>query len=135
MPSRCRDFERVTVGRRPSMRVVVMPPPRSHFVGAVDFLEPHLDALLERRRQVLADVVGLDRQLAVAAVDEDDQLDRARTAEVDQRVERGADRPPRVEHVVDEQDLAIVDRERDLGAADDRLRPDRRGASGRRGRA
>jgi hypothetical protein len=35
-----------------------------------------------------------------------------------------ADRPARVEHVVDEQDLAVVDRERDLGAADDRLRAD-----------
>ena len=45
-------------------------------------------------------------------------------AEVDQRVERRARRPAGVEHVVDEQDLAVVDREGDLGAAHERLRPD-----------
>ena len=83
----------------------------------------------------LPDVVRLDRQLAVAAVDEHDQLDGARPAEVDQRVERGANRPPGVQHVVDEQDLAVVDRERDLGAADERLRTDRDAASDRRDRA
>ena len=85
MPSRWRDCS-------------ITPPParivEQHFVLAVDLLQPHLHALLQRRRQVLADVVGLDRQLAVAAVDEHDQLDRARPAEVDQRVERRADRPP-----------------------------------------
>jgi len=32
----------------------------------VGFLEAHVDDLAPRRRQVLADVVGLDRQLAVA---------------------------------------------------------------------
>ena len=60
----------------------------------------------------------------MAAVDEHDQLNRLRPAEVDERVERGANRPPRVQHVVDQQNLLVVDRERDLGAADDRLRPD-----------
>ena len=78
----------------------------------------------ERRGQVLADVVGLDRQLAVAAVHEHDQLDRARPAEVDQRVQRGADRPAGVQHVVHQQDPPVVDRKRNLGAAHDRLRPD-----------
>ena len=87
--------------------------------------EPHLDALLERGRQVLADVVGLDRQLAVAAIDQHDQLDGARPAEVDERVERGADRAPGVEHVVDQQDATVVDRERHFGAPHHRLRPHR----------
>ena len=124
MPSRCRDRRR---GAASTDDAVFMRPPRTvdqHFVDAVDLLEPHLHALLQRRRQVLADVVRLDRQLAMAAVDEHDQLDGARPAEVDERVERGANRPAGVEHVVDQQDPPVVDRERNLGAAHDRLRPD-----------
>ena len=85
----------------------------------------HLHDLAARRRDVLADVVGLDRQLAVAAVDQDDELDGARPAEVDERVERGAGGAAGVEHVVDQDDGAVVDRERDLGAPDDRLRAHR----------
>ena len=76
------------------------------------------------RRQVLPDVVRLDGQLAVPAIDEHDQLNRLRPPEIDQRVERRPRRPARVEHVVHEQDLLVVDRERDLGAADERLRAD-----------
>ena len=57
-----------------------------------------------RRRQVLADVVGPDRQLAVAAVDEDRELHARRPAVVEERVDRRADRAARVEDVVDEDD-------------------------------
>jgi hypothetical protein len=42
-------------------------------------------------RDVFPYVVDLDRQLAVAAVDERDHLHRARAAEVHQRVHRSAD--------------------------------------------
>ena len=58
------------------------------------------------------------------AIDEHDQLDFLRTAEIDQRVERGANRAPRIQHVVHEQDFLIVDRERNLRAAHQRLGPD-----------
>src|SRR2546430_8671717 len=51
--------------------------------------ELHLDALLPRGRQVLADVVGPDRQLAVAAVDENRELDARRAAVVEQGLEIG----------------------------------------------
>ena len=44
-------------------------------VLAVVLPQAHRDALALRRRQVLADVVGADGQLAVAAVDQDGQLD------------------------------------------------------------
>src|SRR5438309_11481699 len=44
-------------------------------VDLVHLDELHLDALAAGGRQVLADVVGPDRQLAVAAVDEDSELD------------------------------------------------------------
>ena len=78
------------------------------------------------RRQVLADVVRLDRQFPVPAVDEDDQLNLARPAEIDQRVERRANRPAGVEHVVHQEDALVVDRERNLRLADERLRTDGR---------
>src|SRR5207249_9137685 len=43
----------------------------------------------------------------------------------DQGIERRPNRAPRVQHVVDEQDLLVVDREGDLGLPDERLRSDR----------
>ena len=92
-------------------------------VAVIDLLQAHLHALVERGGQVLADVVGLDGQLAVAAVHEDDQLNRLRPPEIDESVERRARRPPGVEHVVHQQNLASVDGKRNLRAAYDRLRP------------
>src|ERR687885_158880 len=62
-------------------------------------------------RKVLAHVVGPDRQLAVAAVDEDGELDPIGPAVVEQRLDRGADRPARVEDVVDEHDRLPLERE------------------------
>ena len=47
-------------------------------VDLVDLDELHLDALAARGRQVLSDVVGADRKLAVAAVDEARRAGRAR---------------------------------------------------------
>ena len=79
-----------------------------------------------RRRQVLADVVGADRELAVAAVDEDGELDAGGASVVEERLDRGADRAPRVEDVVDEDDGASLEREVELRLAHDRLRVQRR---------
>src|SRR4051812_6328013 len=73
-------------------------------VDLVHLDELHLDALVARGRKVLADVVGTDGQLAVAAVDEDGELDPVGSPVVEKRLDRGADRPPRVEDVVDEHD-------------------------------
>ena len=63
-------------------------------------------------RQVLADVVGPDRQLAMAAVDDDRQLHRARPPVVVQRLERGADGAAGEQHVVDEHHGRAVERRR-----------------------
>ena len=79
-------------------------------VAAVDLGEQHADRLALAGREVLADVVGPDRQLAVAAVDQDGELDRARAAEVGQRVERGADGAAGEQDVVDQDDDLVVDR-------------------------
>ena len=76
--------------------------------------DPH--PLDQRGGEVLADEVGADRQLAVAAVDQHGQPHRLRAADVVQRVERGADGAPGEEHVVDEDDgLAVDAARRDLG--------------------
>ena len=95
-------------------------------VLAVDLLELDLDDLLARRRDVLADVVGPDRQLAMAAIDEDREADRLRPPEVDEGVHRGPDRAAGVQDVVDEDDRRAVQVEREVGALDDGLLGDER---------
>src|SRR5258708_285563 len=69
----------------------------------------HLDALRVGGGHVLADVIGSDRQLAMASVDQHRELDRARPAEVEQRVHRGPRSAAVVDHVVDEHDHLAVD--------------------------
>ena len=111
-----------------------MRPPRPaaagdrHFVGPVELLEPHVDPLLARGRQVLADVVGADRQLAVAAVAEHGELDPLRAAVIEERVDRGAHGAAGEEHVVDEDDGPAGEVEVDVRGMDDRLRRGRLGA-------
>src|SRR5262249_49438853 len=72
-------------------------------------------------RHVLADVVGPDRQLAMAPVDEHGQADRLRPPEVDQRVHRRPDRATGVEDVVDEDDGGSIEGERQIRALHARL--------------
>src|ERR671937_1190017 len=68
-------------------------------VDLVDLDQLHLDALVARGREVLADVVGADRKLAVAAVDEHGELDAGRPAVVEERLDRRANRAAGVEDV------------------------------------
>ena len=96
-------------------------PTRKIAVALVELDELDLDPLAAPGREVLADVVGPDRKLAVAAVDEDRELHASRPPELEERVDRGADRPPRVQHVVHEDDGHPLDRERDARRAHDRL--------------
>ncbi len=93
-----------------------------HFVGAVELLEPDVDPLLASGRQVLADVVGADRQLAVAAVAEHGELNPLRAPVVEEGVDRGAHRAAGEEDVVDEHDGAAGEVEVDVRGVDDRLR-------------
>ena len=62
---------------------------KQHGVAPVELFDEHRHLLTHRRGQVLADVVGLDRQLPVTAVDEHRQLYRPWPAELTERVERG----------------------------------------------
>src|SRR5438552_11919596 len=57
----------------------------------------------------------------MAAVDEDCELDRPRAAEIDQPVERGPDRSPGEQDVVDKDDRHAVDAKRDLRLVEDGL--------------
>ena len=93
--------------------------------------EADVDDLVLAGRQVLADEVGPDRQLAVAAVDQGREPNGARAAVIGQRVERGAHRAPGVEDVVDEHDDAAADLGLEVGALARSARA--QGGSGRRG--
>ena len=107
-------------------------------VHVVELLDADVDALLARRRQVLADVVGADRQLAVAAVGEHGELHARRAAVVEQGLDRRAHGAPGVQHVVHDHDGQPVDREVEVRGVDDRRRgpraPSRRGRRRCRGR-
>src|SRR6266508_4443270 len=69
-------------------------------VDLVHLEQLHLDPRVARRREVLADVVGADRELAVAAVDQNGEPDATRPPVGEERLDRRPDRPPRVEDVV-----------------------------------
>src|SRR4029077_8935117 len=73
-------------------------------VDAVFLGDQNLDPFGVRGGDVLADVVGADGQLAVAAVDQDRQLNRPRPTEVHQGIHRSARGPAVVDDVVDEHD-------------------------------
>jgi hypothetical protein len=91
---------------------------------AVDFVhldELDLNALVAGGWQVLTDVVGADRQLAVATIGEHGELHAVGPAVAEQGLDRGADRAARVEDVVDEDDGHALDRKVQRGRADERL--------------
>jgi hypothetical protein len=92
-----------------------------HALAVVALPEPDADLLAGGGRDRPADEVWADRELAEAAVDEGEEADGGGAAEVHQRVERGAGGPPGVDHVVDEDDPAVVHGERDVGGVDDGL--------------
>ena len=68
---------------------------QQHLFHAVDLLELHFDDLDVGGLHRAADEARLDRQFAVAAIDQHQQLHARRTAVVEQRVERGANRAAR----------------------------------------
>src|SRR5437667_4912599 len=110
-PSRCR-----------CVNAMLTSSPFDHdLVHAVRLGESDLNLLAARGGDVLADVVGADRKLAMTPVDEDRELDRLRPSEVDERVHSGADGPAGEEHVVDEKDALALDGERDVRPVDHRI--------------
>ena len=74
-----------------------------------------------RGRYVLADEIGTDGQLAMAAVNEDGQLDGLGTPHIDEGVESRADRAPCIEHIIDEHHSLARDIHRQFRRMDDGL--------------
>src|SRR5213083_2297985 len=88
--------------------------------AAVEVALQH-DRQIARDRETRADICCFDRQLAAAAIDQHRELDGFRPSIVEQLVDRGADRPAGVEHIVNQHDAAAGDlegqrRRRGLGA-------------------
>src|SRR5258705_5556529 len=122
-----RIWVRISRGR-PSMERRCWSSPFSFSCGLRSMLhlldERELAVVAARKAQALsgghvharAAMLGADRQLPAAAVGEHHQRDARRTPVVEQLVHRRAHRAPAVEDVVDQQELAAVDVERDLGA-------------------
>src|SRR5262245_35863484 len=75
-----------------------------HLVGPVNLLQADVYALVARGRKVLADEVGTDRQLAMAAVDDHGELDALGPAVVEEGLDRGAHGAAGEEDVVDKDD-------------------------------
>src|SRR5690349_563846 len=73
-------------------------------VHAVELPHAHVDVLVPRGRQVLADVVRADRELAMTAVREHGELHPGGPAVVEQRLDRGAHRAAGEEDVVHDHD-------------------------------
>ena len=91
------DRQQVLHGRR-ARSVALM---RTH-LAEVDAVVVHVDHLVPAGGQVLAHVVGPDRQLAVAPVDHHRQLHGPGPAVVVEGVEGGPDGAAGEEHVVDQ---------------------------------
>ena len=78
----------------------------------IDVLETDLDLLTRRGRQILANVISPDRQFAMAAVDQGGELNPSRPAKGTDRVHRGTGGSTGKENVIDNDDGAILERQR-----------------------
>ena len=87
-----------------------------HFFDRIDGMKPHANVIAEIGRDAQTHDVGLDRDLAMAAIDQHRQADARRPPQVADRIEGGADGPAREQDVVHQHHLGPVDVERDLGA-------------------
>ena len=103
-------------------------PPRSAMTtpfAPVELLDEHVDALRTARPRSSCRrcPAGSGSSRPPRSI-EHREGDAPRPAEVGELVERGANRPARVEHVVDDDDVLAVDVDRDLRLSDDRSRSD-----------
>ncbi len=87
-------------------------------VALIQFGELHADEIAGGRGKVLADVIRADRQLAVAAIHQDGELNHRWPAEIHQSGEGGADGAACGKNVVDQDDAAAFDIEGNTCGAD-----------------
>jgi hypothetical protein len=81
----------------------------------VDFVEPHFDNFGGARLHVAADVLCFDGHFAMAALDKNAERNAPGAAEVEKAVHGGTDGAAGVEDVVDEDEVHVVNAERDIG--------------------
>ncbi len=89
-------------------------------IAPIELVDEHVDPLIRSQVDALADDVGMDRQLAAPAIDQDGERDSSWTAEVRQLVERGPDGAPRVQHVIDDHYTGAIHVPWNVSRADDR---------------
>ncbi len=87
---------------------------QDHFFIVVNLPQLDLDDFPGGRLHMAADKAGLDGQLAMAAVDQHQQLYAPRPAVVKKRVERRAYGAAGVENIVDQDDVAAGNIEADV---------------------
>ena len=85
------------------------------FIAITTPVGADLHVLVAGGRQVLADVVGADRQLPMTAIDDDGELHGVRPAVLVERLQRGAHGAAGEQHVVDEDHRGAVERHGDRG--------------------
>ena len=84
-------------------------PEQHDLVPAIHLFETDLDGLGERSGYILAYVIGAYGELAVASVDENQELNGTGSPEIDESIKCGTDGAPGKEDVVDEDYVAIGD--------------------------
>src|SRR5581483_7826116 len=90
-----------------------------HLLGVINLLELDLDDLAAACGHDLAHIGGLNGQLAMTAVNEHSQLHAARTAMIEERIQRSADGAAGIKHVVADDDIAAFDLEANGAGGDD----------------
>src|SRR4051794_25278350 len=78
---------------------------QQNFFHAVDLLELHFDNLGVGGLDGASDIARFDRQLAMSAIDEHQQLHARRASLLEEAIERGADGAAGVQHVVHQDDV------------------------------
>ena len=77
-------------------------------VYAVDLGQSYADVLTGPGRDVGADMIGSDGQLAVTAIHQHRQPNGTRSTKITEGIQRGPHRTSGVEHVVDQHHRAVV---------------------------
>src|ERR1700690_1540852 len=90
-------------------------------VFAVDFFHQEADFFVRRRRAIFSDEVGFNREFAMSAIHQDGKLNCCRSAEIDQRIERGTNRSTGIQNVIDQDDILAGNIEHNVRSFEDRL--------------
>src|SRR2546425_1479170 len=96
-----------------------------HLIAAVQLFDLHVHAIGWARLDRFPDDIGLNRQLAAAAVHQDAEGNPFGAAEVRQLIERRPHRPPGIEHVVHDDRVLVGEIAGNVRFADHGFRPDR----------